>query len=134
MYYPNNFYQNYPYQDYSNFLQTQQNYNLNGKIVDGIDMVKATEIPFSGFGVFPKGDLTEIYLKSWNNNGTTKIITYKPSLEEETKKEDDAVLSALLNKIENLEKKIDGLFEKKAPTIDSVSASNVKKEMKSIVY
>lgn len=47
MYYPNNFYQNYPYQDYSNFLQTQQSCNLNGKIVDGIDMVKATEIPFS---------------------------------------------------------------------------------------
>lgn len=134
MYYPNNFYQNSSYQDYSNFLQTQQNHNLNGKIVDGIDVVKATEIPFSGFGVFPKGDLTEIYLKSWNNNGTTKIITYKPSLEEDTKKEDDAVLSTLLNKIENLEKKIDGLFEKKSPTIESVSASNIKKEMKSSVY
>ena len=48
-------------------------------------------------------------------------------------KEDEIVLSTLLNKIENLEKKIDGLCEKK-PTIESVSASNIKKEMKSSVY
>lgn len=132
-YYPNNFYQNYPPQGYQNFPHIQQNYNLNGKVVDGIDIVKATEIPFSGFGVFPKGDLTEVYIKSWNNNGTTQVVTYKPYLEEEIKKEDEVVLSTLLNKIENLEKKIDGLCEKK-PTIESVSASNIKKEMKSNVY
>lgn len=129
-YYPNNFYQNYP----STFQSPQQSYSLNGKIVENVDMVKVTEIPFSGFGVFPKGDLTEIYVKSWNNNGTTKIVTYKPVIEEEMKKEDEATLSALLSKIELLDKKIDGFFEKKTPTIESVSASNIKKEMKSSVY
>ena len=129
-YYPNNFYQNYS----STFQQSQPTYSLNGKIVEDINMVKNTEVPFSGFGVFPKGDWNEIYVKSWNNNGTTKITIYKPITEEEIKKEDEATLSALLSKIELLDKKIDGFFEKKTPTIESVSASNIKKEMKSSVY
>lgn len=50
---------------------------LNGKLVDSIDMVKATEVPIGGYGIFPKADLSEIYIKSWNNNGTTNISIYK---------------------------------------------------------
>ena len=61
--------------------------NLQGKIVDGIKSVKATHVPFGSFSLFPKGDFKEIYLKTWNNNGTTQIITYKPVVEEETKKD-----------------------------------------------
>lgn len=45
-----------------------------------------TDVPFGSFSVFPKGDFEEIYLKTWNNNGTTQIITYKPVIEEATKK------------------------------------------------
>ena len=129
-YYHNNIYQNYS----STFQQPQPTYSLNGKIVEDINMVKNTEVPFSGFVVFTKGDWNEIYVKSWNNNGTTKITIYKPITEEEVKKEDEATLSALLSKIELLDKKIDGFFEKKTPTIESVSASNIKKEMKSSAY
>lgn len=46
-----------------------------------------TDVPFGSFSVFPKGDFGEIYLKTWNNNGTTQIITYKPVIEEATKKD-----------------------------------------------
>ena len=85
-YYPNNFYQNY---SYGNMYQPQQAQPavaaLQGKVVDSVDMVRVNEVPFGGFGVFPKGDLSEIYVKSWNNNGTTQINTYKPIPVEETK-------------------------------------------------
>jgi hypothetical protein len=59
-------------------IPQQQNVGINGKIVDSEDIVKATEVPIGGYGVFPKADLSEIYIKTWNNNGTTSILTYKP--------------------------------------------------------
>jgi hypothetical protein len=46
--------------------------------VDSEEMVKATEVPIGSYGVFPKADLSEIYLKTWNNNGTTSIIKFTP--------------------------------------------------------
>jgi hypothetical protein len=41
-------------------------------------MVKVAEVPIGAYGVFPKADLSEIYIKTWNNNGTTSIVTFKP--------------------------------------------------------
>ena len=85
-YYPNNYYLNYPYgnqytqQPMMQQPQVQVQQGLNGKIVDSADVVRATEVPIGGYGIFPKADLSEVYVKSWNNNGTTSIITYKPEL------------------------------------------------------
>ena len=80
-------------------------YNLNGKIVDGIEMVKATDIPLGGYGVFPKADLSEVYIKSWNNLGQSNVITYKPIIQQDAPLEVDN--SQLLSKIESLEEKLD---------------------------
>ena len=55
-----------------------QTLGLNGKIVDSEDVVKATEVAIGGDGIFPKADLSEIYAKTWNNNGTTSVITFQP--------------------------------------------------------
>ena len=94
-YYNPNYYQGiYPYNNYNNQYMPQaqmqnaapqqqatpapipvQNNFLNGKIVDSVDVVKATEVPIGGYGVFPKADLSEVYIKSCNNNGTTSLIT-----------------------------------------------------------
>ena len=83
---------------------------LNGKVVDSEDVVRATEVPIGGYGIFPKADLSEIYVKSWNNNGTTSVFTFKPSIPpepvEETSNKD---IQSLIEKISNLETKIDSL-------------------------
>lgn len=56
-----------------------------GKIVESVDMVKATDIPMDGnMYYFPKADGTEIYGKQWLANGQTRILAYKPILENET--------------------------------------------------
>lgn len=34
-------------------------------MVDSLDVAKATEVPIGGYGIFPKADLSEIYIKSW---------------------------------------------------------------------
>ena len=80
-YFSNNYYPNYQYNNpYANQAQPALN-GLQGKVVDSIDIVKVTEVPFGSFSVFPKGDMSEIYVKSWSNNGTTQTITYKPVIE-----------------------------------------------------
>ena len=49
-----------------------------GKIVDSIDIVKATDIPMDGnMYYFPKADGTEIYAKQWMSNGQTRILAFK---------------------------------------------------------
>lgn len=109
-----NGYNNYGYQNFTPQQQQMQQpiqqstipqYNLNGKIVDGIEMVKATDIPLGGYGVFPKADLSEVYIKSWNNLGQSNIITYKPIIQQDAPLEIDN--SQLLSKIESLEEKLD---------------------------
>ena len=56
-----------------------------GKIVDSIDVVKATDIPMDGNAYyFPKADGTEVYCKQWLQNGTTRILTFKPVFEDNT--------------------------------------------------
>ena len=131
-YYPNNFYQNYQYSGYPQMSQMPQSpmvSNLQGKVVDGIEIVKATDVPFGSFSVFPKGDFGEIYLKTWNNNGTTQIITYKPVIEEEIKKEEP---NLILEKVNNIENQLTDLINKVAPSqATSATAADqvVKKEV-----
>ena len=53
-----------------------------GKIVESVDMVKATDIPMDGnMYYFPTADGTEIYGKAWMANGQTRILTFKPVLD-----------------------------------------------------
>ena len=67
-------------QQYQQSLQPQQQViGITGKVVESIDMVRATDIPMNGETVyFPKADGTEIYTKRWLPNGTTEVIAYKP--------------------------------------------------------
>lgn len=68
-------------------------------------------------GVFPKADLSEIYIKSWNSNGTTSIITFKPIAPEENPtsatQQENNISNMLIQKISELENKIDMLIQPK---------------------
>lgn len=116
-YNPNYYMNNYPYNSQYPFPNQQQQQSpqmsfpqpqqiLNGKIVDSEDVVKATEVPIGGYGIFPKADLSEIYIKSWNNNGTTSVITFKPTVVE-NQKEKEELNNLLLQKMDILENKLD---------------------------
>ena len=135
-YYPNNFYQNY---SYGNMYQPQQAQPavaaLQGKVVDSVDMVRVNEVPFGGFGVFPKGDLSEIYVKSWNNNGTTQINTYKPIPVEETKEAKEiSSRDELLEKINALNEKLDALMNGAAKQAPTPAAPATAKDVKVNAY
>ena len=96
-----------------------------GKIVDSIDVVKATDIPMDGNTYyFPKADGTEVYCKQWLQNGTTRILTFKPVFEDshnnssqDTEKLkislSDDVTEVFMKRFDELEKRIDDLMPKK---------------------
>lgn len=73
-------------QQFQQTLQPQTQYQPLGKVVDSVDVVKATDIPMDGNAYyFPKADGTEVYMKRWLQNGTTEITAYKPILDKENK-------------------------------------------------
>ena len=99
-----------------------------GKMVDSIDVVKATDIPMDGNTYyFPKADGTEVYCKQWLQNGTTRILTFKPVLEDnpnnvsyDTEKFkislSDEVTDVFMKRFDELEKRLDSLTPKKPAT------------------
>lgn len=84
---------------------------INGKFVESKDIVGITEIPGGGYGVFPRADLQEIYIKTWNKNGLTDITTYVPKVEERSQLEPTniQVYGALEEHIKRLESKLDSI-------------------------
>lgn len=96
-----------------------------GKMVDSIDVVKATDIPMDGNTYyFPKADGTEVYCKQWLQNGTTRILTFKPVFEDNPDNVSsdaeklkislsDEVTDVFMKRFDELEKRIDDLMPKK---------------------
>lgn len=63
---------------------TQQQFTPLGKIVDSVDIVKATDIPMDGnMYYFPKADGSMVFGKQWLANGQTRILTFKAILDGE---------------------------------------------------
>ena len=107
-----------------------------GKMVDSIDVVKATDIPMDGNTYyFPKADGTEVYCKQWLQNGTTRILTFKPVFEDnhnnvssntEKLKFDlsDKATDTLMKRFDDIEKRLDDFFGKQT----SKTSTRTKKE------
>ena len=152
-YYPNNYYPNYSYngmypqynqQQSQPIMQPPVNTNLQpvsqpqlqGKIVDGEEMVKATEVPFGGYGIFPKADLSEVYIKTWNNNGTTQIKSYQPIKQEENVEEKVDTNAILLEKMKEIEIKLDNIVNSNSNNSNKVlpQSETTKKEVKVNAY
>ena len=108
-----------------------------GKMVDSIDVVKATDIPMDGNAYyFPKADGTEVYCKQWLQNGTTRILTFKPVFEDnpnnlssDTEKLkislSDEVTDVCMKRFDDIEKRLDEFAIKSAA---KTSTSRTKKE------
>lgn len=112
-------------------MQQQPAFAPLGKIVESLEIVKATDIPMDGnMYYFPKADGSEIYAKHWLQNGKTEILTFKPVLEEHTinsaQNEEKLKLGALDEFTELLESKLEEFYKKIS---SSKSASRAKKEV-----
>ena len=82
---------------------TKPNYLL-GKSVDNIDVVKAMDIPLDGsISYFPLTDGSAIVSKQLQNDGTSKIVIYKPAQEDK----EETVKFATLDDIQEAINEID---------------------------
>lgn len=121
--------QNQPLFNQQQSIQPQQQAGLNGKVVQAVEQITANDVPMDGsVAVFPKQDMSEIYTKSWNADGTIRTVVYKPYT---ASKPDVAISSADMSKMkmglsdeateafmarfDSLEKKFDELMPKIAP-------------------
>lgn len=111
------------YQNRMNFLQNQlpqnnqQNFNmLGGKVVDSVEVVKATDIPMDGNSYyFPNADGSEVYSKRWLPNGKTEIVVYtkqNPITESKEVKETNELMEKLNGFNERFDK-LEKLFSSK---------------------
>ena len=95
-----------------------------GKVVENIDTVKTTEIPYQGVYYFPTADGSTIFTKRWLENGQTQILAFKPILEEETIKSStndlESVLGANMSVLEGITESLNTLHDK----IDKISKEN----------
>lgn len=153
--------QQYPYNPYANqqrmeqpqnYLQPvqqvpqqlAQQFGINGKIVSAVENITANDVPMDGsIAFFPKQDMSEIYAKSWNADGTIRTIVFKPvlndmtnSLSHETGKMkfdlSDECTGAFMGKFDELFGKIEQLEERigKIP-VPQKKTSQIKKESES---
>ena len=121
--------------DYMNQIQNayQKPLGLQGKTVDNIEVVKATDIPLDGsVSYFPLVDGSAIITKQLQADGTSRIVVYKPIETKQpkqvevqetyiTEKELDEKLSKLDNKelkeeIEKMKKQIKDLMSNTTST------------------
>lgn len=96
-----------PYNQYNQYNPYYNNYNqqlqipkqsaqmykpqnmvsLQGKVVDSLDVVKATDIPYDGsVSYFPLTDGSAIITKQLQQDGTSKMVIYKPISDNEDNK------------------------------------------------
>lgn len=121
--------------DYINQMQNayQKPLGLQGKTVDNIEVVKATDIPLDGsVSYFPLVDGSAIITKQLQADGTSRMVVYKPIETKQpkqvevqetyiTEKELDEKLSKLDNKelkeeIEKMKKQIKDLMSNTTST------------------
>ena len=66
-------------QQYMQPIQINKPLGLLGKVVDNIEVVRATDIPLDGStSYFPLSDGSSIITKQLKADGTSKIVVYKP--------------------------------------------------------
>ena len=89
-YMPTPYYMNQIQRPQDNYQPMQYNRptNLQGKVVDSIEVVKGIDIPLDGStSYFPLADGTAIISKQLQQDGTSKILIYRPANNEEKQDE-----------------------------------------------
>lgn len=137
-------YNPYPYsQNYNNYNNYSNSYsqaqqllsqapqlgNQFMKMVDSIEVVKATDIPMDGnYYYFPKADGSNIFAKKWLPNGTTHILTYKPVIEgnteNDTYNDEKTILGANSELTKAFMDRFDRIEKLLAPFSDDKEAKN----------
>lgn len=87
-------YQYNPMASYQRYQQPEPTQGISGRVVQAVETINPNEVPMDGsVAFFPKQDLTEIYVKGWNADGTINTIVYKPY----TAPKDNQAVNSMVN-------------------------------------
>ena len=122
-------------------LQTYKPQNmitLQGKVVDSLDVVKATDIPYDGsISYFPLTDGTAIITKQLQQDGTSKMVIYKPITDNEVEKDrpkyiTESELQTQLEQLKNIENDYitEKDFKELIKHVNSKEIKDLKEDMK----
>lgn len=113
---------------------------LNGKVVDAVEQITANDVPMDGsFAIFPKKDMSEIYLKSWTPNVTIATVVFKPVLKEQANEStpiqpemkigmDNEVTEVFIQRFDELKNKIEELEKSMTKPMTKTTISKTKKD------
>lgn len=118
------------------YQQNQIVQGINGKMIAEINQITANDVPMDGsVAFFPKQDLSEVYAKSWNADGTIRTVTYKPVSDGEPKTAaepeklkcelSDEATEGIMNKFDEISDRL-GQLEKSLQTQSKTSQSQRK--------
>ena len=89
---------------YQQPVQLTKPTGLLGKVVDSIDVVKASEIPMDGStSYYPLSDGSCIVTKQLQNDGTSKMVVYKPTQEDKKESLQFATLEDIQDAINDID-------------------------------
>ena len=111
-----------------------------GKMVGRIEDIAPQDVPMTGApACSPKQDLSEIYVKAWNSNGTLDTVVFKPvpmtdgisTMDGDKKLEiwlSDDVTVAFMKRFDELESKISSIESSLTKNTAKSTRSSTKKE------
>ena len=112
---------------------------LQGKVVDSLDVVKATDIPYDGsVSYFPLTDHSAIITKQLQQDGTSKMIIYKPISEDEEVKQARYITENDFNDLKEQLKDMDNKyitesdFKEQLKTMNSKDLKDMKEDIKTL--
>ena len=149
MYEPYNYYNPYnPYYTYNYNQQPQQMPKQNlqmykqqnagvlqGKVVDSLDVVKATDIPYDGsVSYFPLTDGTAIITKQLQQDGTSKVVVYKPITDKDEVKPKYITENELNEQIKGMDEKYvtEEDFKEQIKNVNNKDIKDMKEDIKTL--
>lgn len=133
-----------PYAERMNQLQTfqqslqypspQQPALLSGRVVDAAESIMANDVPMDGsFSIFPKRDMTEVYVKYWTGEGKIATLVFRPVADttpgDARPLTESPALEEFARTLNDIEVKVDSLTNRLEEALKSKSTARTKKEV-----
>ena len=109
--------------------------SLQGKVVDSLDVVKATDIPYDGsVSYFPLTDGSAIITKQLQQDGTSKVVVYKPISDSEDIKPKYITENDFKEQLENMNNKYitENDFKEQIKNLNNKDIKDMKEDIKTL--
>lgn len=114
------------------YQQQVQSRGLDGRIVENVNEVAASEVNMNGSPcVFIKNDLSEIYIKRWNQSGTIDTSVYKIFQDIPEVNIDNKPGNVIQDKLDSFQEKLVTIEEKLNKVLDSKQTTSTRGGAKS---